>query len=399
MKRRNVLRLTRTIRIIQKHAFGGALIVTGLFLAVAFLSRLPAGSAAVEHIAATDAASWQAMSDNPIYIPYKIVVFAVIQISHSILAVRAVSLLVFIATAAALYYALKHWHTKAVALLTTSLFATNALVLGVSRFGTPLVTVFGWFLFAALLLWQVHGKSNKIIPTTMLVATASLLYIPGAPWFFGIFLFFYWKRFKRAFSGVKTGSIVIGTSLGLIIALPLLIGFIRNPNTAVEWLLLPPTFSLRNIYTSLLEVPSAYIYKFPSAPLINVARLPIFDLASGFLFLIGLHAYRKKMQLDRTRLMIAIAVVACVIGALGQAVIAAVLLLPFGFSIIAAGIEYLIDEWYGVFPKNPFARSFGLLVVSAVVLFGMYYQLTRFLVVWPQSSETRMLYKEERIIR
>ena len=180
---------------------------------------------------------------------------------------------------------------------------------------------------------------------------------------------------------------------------PLIYAFIRTPGSATEWLLLPDTFTLRDILHSILGVPSAFIYTMSREPLVTVGKLPVFDLASGFLFLIGLHAYRKKLQLDRTRLMIAMGFIGVLIGAFGDVLTGVAVLLPFAYSIVAAGIEFLIDEWNSVFPKNPFAKSFGLLAVTTVVLFSGYYQLTRFLVVWPQTPETRATYSLPRILR
>jgi len=96
--------------------------------------------------------------------------------------------------------------------------------------------------------------------------------------------------------------------------------------------------------------------------------------------------------------MIGIALVGVIVGALGQTIMAIVLLLPFAFSVIAAGIEFLSDEWQNVFPRNAIAKGFGALLIVAAVLFGSYYQLTRFLVVWPQTPETKAIYNESRII-
>ncbi len=72
--------------------------------------------------------------------------------------------------------------------------------------------------------------------------------------------------------------------------------------------------------------------------------------------------------------MILTAVFGVILGALGEVTIGVVLLLPFVYSVIAAGISFILDEWYRVFPKNPFARSFALLLVTAVILTSIYYQ-------------------------
>ncbi len=92
--------------------------------------------------------------------------------------------------------------------------------------------------------------------------------------------------------------------------------------------------------------------------------------------------------------MLGVSAVGLVVGALGQTTTAVLLTLPFAFSIIAAGIEFLLDAWDDVFPRNPFAKSFGLLLITTVILFSAYYQLTRFIVVWPRTPETRTLYSQ-----
>lgn len=96
--------------------------------------------------------------------------------------------------------------------------------------------------------------------------------------------------------------------------------------------------------------------------------------------------------------MIGSALVGIVLGALGSTVVAIVMLLPFAYCVIAAGIEYLLDVWFEVFPRNPVARSFGTVVVTTAIVFSGYYQLTRFFVVWPQVPETRAVYSEPRLL-
>ena len=43
-------------------------------------------------------------------------------------------------------------------------------------------------------------------------------------------------------------------------------------------------------------------------------------------------------------------------------------ILPFAI-LIAHGIKYLLEKWYGLFPENPYARVFALLPLT--VLFGI----------------------------
>ncbi len=382
----------------QQETIYVVVLAVAILFVINVLSLIPTESALSEIQTAQSASSLSAIWENPLNAPYKLSVYALTSFSPSIRMVRAVSFMFYIATCIALFYALRHWHTLQASLLTTATFATNAVVLAVSRYGYPLITLMSFFTFASLLLWQLHSKSNKLVPLIVFTALAILMYIPGAIWFVMVLAIVYWDRIKPFFKNVKRQAILSGVLIVLVSLLPLLLSFARELSLLREWMLLPPTLDLASIPRDILRVPSAFIYRMPIEPHINVGRLPIFDISSGILFLIGLNAYRQKLRLDRTRIMIGSALIGILLGALGSPIAAVIFLLPFAYSVIAAGIEYLLDEWYNVFPRNPVARSFGVLLVSFAVIFSCYYQLTRFFVVWPQTEDTRDTYTKSRII-
>ncbi len=363
-----------------------------------FISLVPSEAAETEHRNVEQSSSLRKVYENPVNAPYKLATYALTSLSPSVRMARAISFVFYMGACVALFYALKHWHTLQASILTTLAFASNAVILGTSRLGTPAITTFSFFIFSGLLLWQVHSKSNKIVPIIVLLCLAALLYVPGAIWFFIIIAVVYGNRFKHLFKNVKRPAVIIGAILALALLTPLVLSFVENSNYLKEWLLLPPQLDWGNVPRSILRVPSAFIYRMPIEPLVNIARLPVFDIATGVLFLIGLNAYMRKLKLDRTRVMIGAALVAIVIGAFGQTLLAVIMLMPFAYAVIAAGIEYLLDEWFSVFPRNPVARSFGVIMITATVLFSTYYQLTRFFVVWPQTPETRAVYDRSRIV-
>lgn len=363
-----------------------------------FVTSLPSDASVSERLNATSSQSIKNILENPLNAPYKLVSFALTSISPNVRMVRAVSFSFYVMTIVALFYALRHWHTLQTSLLTTFIFASNAVVLAVSRYGTPLVPLMSFYIFASLLLWQLHGKSNKTLPLIIFGSLGMLLYVPGALWFVIILATVYGNRIKAFFKKMKRQAVLVGILLSLITLLPLLRSFILDFSVFRDWLLLPSHLDVATIPRNILRVPSAFLYRMPLDPHINIARLPVFDIASGILFLIGLHAYRQKFRLDRTKVMIGSGIVGCVLGALGSPISAIVFLLPFAFSVIAAGIEYLLDEWSRVFPRNPVARSFSVILLTTTVLFSSYYQVTRFFVVWPQTPETRAVYSESRIL-
>ncbi len=375
------------------------LVIVAIFLTILmFVTSLPPQASVSERLNSDSSRSLKSIYENPLNAPYKLGSYALTSISSDIRMIRAVSFVFYASTIIAMFYALRHWHTLQTSMLTTFIFSTNAVVLAVSRYGTPLISLMSFYIFASILLWQLHGKSKKILSFLVFVSLGIVFYVPGAVWFSLIITTVYWNRIKPFLKKMKRQAVLTGILFALVALLPLIRSLILDFSSLREWLLLPANFDISMIFRNILRVPSAFLYRMPVEPHVNIARLPIFDIASGILFLIGLHAYRKKFRLDRTRVMIGSAVVGCILGALGSPLNAIVFLLPFAFSVIAAGIEYLLDEWGSVFPRNPVARSFSVLLLTTTVLFSSYYQLTRFFVVWPQTPETRAVYSESRIL-
>ena len=377
------------------------LLVLGIFLSTfllaLFLSEIPNAGSQAERVY-IDQLSWKAIFENPLQAPHKILTLTTTMVSSSVRASRIVSLLFLLLTATALYYALRHWHEPRTAALATLAFATNSVTLGIARLGLPLITIMSFFVFAGLLLWHMHSNSNKFLPFITLVSLGALLYVPGFLWFMIIIGSVYLTKIKEFFVNVKRSAILLGIVCGLLLVTPLFMSFLRDINNLTTWLLLPAEFNAAETVRNVLRVPSAFLYRMPVESSINAGRLPVFDIASGILFLLGAQAYIRKIKLDRTRIMLGSALVATLAGALGQTLLAVTLLLPFVFCVVAAGIEYLFDEWMRVFPRNPVARSFGVIIMTACVMFSMYYQLSRFLIVWPQTPETRQTYDQARII-
>ncbi len=363
------------------------------------LSVIPEGAADVERAAYASTSTLDGIVDNPLSLPYKLVAYVAHYTSDSIRVLRAISLVVFGLTVIALYRILKIWHSDKIALFAASMYATNALALTVARLGTPLVLLFGWSLLISAMMWIQHGRSRKVAPAVFVVSTALLLYVPGAPYFFVLLAIIFNKKIRRIMNIMPRKSLALIALCFFSLLSLLMWALVQDVTVLKQWLLLPETINWAETARNILRVPSAYIYRSPIDPLLGVGRLPIFDVAVGGLFLVGLYVYQKKNKLERTKVMLLTALLAIVIGALGQVTAAVVLLLPFVYAVVAAGMSYLLDEWYKIFPRNPFARSFGLLLVTFVVLMTMYYQMTRFLVVWPQAPETRNQYNQSRLVQ
>jgi uncharacterized membrane protein YoaK (UPF0700 family) len=64
------------------------------------------------------------------------------------------------------------------------------------------------------------------------------------------------------------------------------------------------------------------------------------------------------------------------------------LLLPIIYFVAANGIAAMLVSWFTVFPRNPVARSIGLILITAAVLITCVFHVKRYFVAWPNASET-----------
>lgn len=383
----------------RRQAIYGLAVVLLIIGAIWQLSIIPSSAAQVEVDAYNQTNNVANIIDNPLSLPYKVPAYVATKVSGSVRILRALSALFFSFSIIALYRILKRWHSDKIALFSAVLFATNATALAVGRLGTPLVLLFGWSLIISILLWLYYGNSTRVAPVSLAFISAGLLYVPGALYFFILLLIIFGRKLTKLIPSMTKNAFILSIFIALLVIAPLIYTFVSDVGLLKQWLLLPQEINPELIPRNILRIPSAFIYRAPVDPLLDTGRLPIFDIASGMLFLIGLYAYQKHVKLERTKVMLLTALFSIVLGALGQTQIAIILVLPFAYAVVAAGISYLLDQWYGIFPKNPFARSFGLILITAVVLASSYYQITRFLVVWPQTPETRQVYNQPRLIQ
>jgi hypothetical protein len=60
--------------------------------------------------------------------------------------------------------------------------------------------------------------------------------------------------------------------------------------------------------------------------------------------------------------------------------------------IAAAGISYLLDKWFEVFPRNPIARAIGWIALGLVVVLACSFHVTHYFIGWPHASATHEVY-------
>lgn len=283
-------------------------------------------------------------------------------------AIKLPSILVGLLLGFLLILLLNRWFKSNVSLLASCLVILSTPFLFLAGSGTPLIMLVFW---PTLLLWlgsKIQGEKRPRPFYCFMFAIMLLLSIltPYMIYFavFCVFFVLFQPHLRFIVRNLpKIPLIIIGLiSIGGFVAL----GFniYHYPDTAMELLFakdfelgnflsnigtgLSPLFSWRNVVESVFLSP--------------LVSLPVFAL-----ILIGLFSTTKGFFASRNSIA-SILIVFCLIitGFNPDAIV--FLVLPFSI-LIAHGLKYILEKWYGLFPENPYARVSAALPLA--ILFGI----------------------------
>ena len=263
---------------------------------------------------------------------------------------------------------LNRWFKSNVSLLASCLVVLSTPFLFLAGSGTPLIMLVFW---PTLLLWlgsKIQGEKRPKPLYSFAFAIAMLLSIL-TPYmiYFAVFCVLFVLSQPHLRFIIKNLPKLPLTLVGIILLVGFgLIGFnlIQTPQVIMELLFaknfegghflhnikdgLVPMFSWRN------SVEGVFL-----SPLIG---LPTFMLA-----LIGLFSTTKGFFASRNSIASILIVFCLVITGFNPNAIV-FLILPLSI-LIAHGLKYVLEKWYGLFPENPYARISAILPLS--ILFGI----------------------------
>jgi 4-amino-4-deoxy-L-arabinose transferase-like glycosyltransferase len=359
------------------------------------LGYLVAGYSASEVAAVRGILTYQAILENPLYLPHKVGQFLVHFVSTSPLYMRSVSVVFGLASVFLFYKLVSKWNTQRVAILSTVLFALSSWFLHITRMATPEVILLGTLLFMLTGNW-LRITRRRSLALLVLLATVSLaIYIPGMIWFLIACAIWQRKRILKELQHISWPIITLGILGSLVALAPLIYALVKDIDLYRPLLGLPaqwptPLEFLKN----LANVPMAVMFRGSENPESWLGKLPILDLFSLAMFLLGLYASIRRYKLDHVKLFGGILVLGSILVALGGPV-TLTLLLPVIYLIIASGIGFLLNEWMIVFPRNPLARGIATSLVSIAVLMAVFYHVSHYFIAWPNAPATKAVYGQQ----
>ncbi len=282
-------------------------------------------------------------------------------------AIKLPSVLVGLALGLLLILLLNRWFKSNVSLLASILMVLSTPFLFIAGSGTPLIMIVFW---PTLLLWlgsKIQGEKRPKPMYSLLFAIALLfaIFTPYMMYFavFCVFFVFLQPHLRFIVKSLPKLPLAIVGLLVIAGISALLMNIINQPDTIME-LLFAKDFDITKFFPN-ISTGLAPVFLW-SGSLESVFLAPLVSLPMLALALIGLFSTTKGFFASRNSIATLLLVFTLIITGFNPSAVI-FLILPFAI-LVAHGLKYLLEKWYGLFPENPYARIAALIPLS--ILFG-----------------------------
>ena len=371
----------------------GVLALLVLVLAIWRFWSLPNGLTSGEMSAAAAAGhfSLSQILTNVVNLPWTVLEWLSIRIfGASTFAFRLPAVILMILAAGGLVLFLKNWYRANIAVIGGFLIVSSVLFMSLSRSGTAaamttfLIVAILWSALTVIRAVEEFGQGtdkNKVrrgwrtflAKIILCVALALLSYQAAGIYLVALFVVvgLIHPKTRLIFVKSKPWKIIVGTLAGLAVVAPLVLGLISGGWAAIQqWLVLDGAWSLehlRSVGAALFGFESGFSGGFVT-PIIALAGL---ILACLGLMNIGAHIFSARSYL------VVVFLLATLVLAVWQPALVYLLFVPLAL-LLAVGLETLIGEWYGLFPRNPYARILGFVILTILLVGLVWTSVSRF---------------------
>ena len=301
-------------------------------------------------------------------LPYRLLQkFSIVLFGLSPYTIKLPSIIIGLLLGFLLILLLNRWFKSNVSLLASCLIILSTPFLFLAGSGTPLIMLVFW---PTLLLWlgsKIQGEKRPRPMYCFLFAIMMLLSI-FTPYmiYFAVFCVIFvlaQPHLRFVLKGLPKLPLVLVGIIMLAGFTMLGINIVNHPETIME-LLFTKDFHMGQFFGN-IAAGLAPVFSWHNS-LESVFLSPLISLPTFVLALIGLFSTTKGFFASRNSIA-SILIVFCLIitGFNPQAVI--FFILPFSI-LVAHGLKYLLEKWYGLFPENPYARVSAVLPLA--ILFG-----------------------------
>jgi hypothetical protein len=331
--------------------------------------------------------------NNVVFAPYYLALMIPQYLDrYGLFSIRSVGDVFGLISVVIFFYINWRWWGTFIAVLSTILYTTSFWFLIVSRNTGPQVLYVLAALIIILLGFVVRNEKRHETKTLLSALLALvLLYIPGMVWFILIASILQRKLIIKEFKKLPVQVKYIIPLASIIIVVPLVHGCLTNYSELKTILGFPVVFSMHTFLKNLLYWPLIIFIRSPINSLYSIGHLAILSIFVDVMFVLGLYWIWLKRKLDRFYLLGATIILSWVLYAIGGPV-SIYLSIPFIICIAATGLAFLISQWFTVFPKNPVARTVGMVIVVIAIISVSYLNINQYFVAWPNTTSTIAVY-------
>lgn len=318
-------------------------------------------------------------SGNLIDLPYHFLQkFMILSFGMTTFAIKFPSIMVAIALGFLIILLLNRWFKSNVALLASILTVLSIPFLHLAGTGTPDIMVVFW---PTLLLWlgsKIQGE-KKPQATFCFIFAFTLLFSIFTPHmiYLALFIVAYVMLNPHLRFTVKSLPKLPFSSFCLVIALGLVVlalNFISNPSIALQ-LFFAENLDLGQYFNN-IKVAFIPFFSWNTTP-DGIFLTPLIGLPTFFLAFTGLFSTVKGFFASRNSIASCLIVFTVLISGFNPNS-ALLLIIPVAI-LVAHGLKYILEKWYGLFPENPYARIFGVFPITTFIIIMIISGLSHFI--------------------
>jgi len=330
---------------------------------------------------------WDSIASNPLFWPHKLLSqWSVSAFGNTELAWRLPSAALAALGLAAFFLIIRHRFQGRVAMVAILLLATASWWLGAARLARPEILIPVMMFLVVLAARQVYESQSpgRLAWLAWLVGTS--LYVPLMPHVILIGGAVSYSIIRKHYAEASRRGYWLGYAILLALVIPLITAVIRDPAVGRELLVLPADWpSFGQLLASIKDSLMAIFWSAKEFTPLNLGTLPFLDLFTAAMVILGLYYLDHEISRSLTQFLLAGFIGLTIIMNLSPQPGFNVVLIPFIYTLVAAGIVMLFAQWYEIFPRNPIARMVAFIPTVVLVLTVVWYHQTRYFVAWAKS--------------
>jgi hypothetical protein len=337
---------------------------------------------------------WHRAVNAPYFVPAHLIGDL---LNNALLGARITSVIFGLASAACLFYVIKLWFNVRIATVGALLLLTSSWFLTITHLALPtILLIFMPLVILASLNWYLQTKKYTFLAFSIfMISLAVGAYVPYVPWIILVSLLILIVKGRDQLKNINNLHLIIAGTLYFAVLIPLFISLVGYPGQIRELVGIPAHWPTIQTYFSHLGLTISMIFVYsPPFAAFFLGRLPMLDIFSTVMFILGVYYYACRIKYQRSIILLFSFLVLILIIPLSPIYqITASVLLPLIYIVIITGVVELLNQWYSYFPRNPWARNIGVVVVVIAIGFTTFYQLQRYYIAWPAAPATKAAYQ------